>query len=103
MKAKGVKKHEPKREGSESGPSPTDEFDNEFPSEFAGFPKQLIANIGPVIERALLGGGYFGISISDDRGSCKLVVRHGPFEFDRRLPTINHLEQALAFCFRKLA
>ncbi len=102
MTTKGAKPNAKSKPRSQPSPETADEFDSQFPPEFSGLPDQLVTNFGPIIRLALAGGGYFGISVSDDRNSCKLAVRCGQFIFERRLNGIKQLEAASAFCFGKL-
>jgi hypothetical protein len=78
------------------------DFPAELGGEFNELPKQLAANIGTVATLAVSGGGYFGFSCTDDGGSVRLVIRHGPLELDRRFYAVGKLEQALAYCVTKL-
>jgi len=79
-----------------------DDFPEEFDGEFLKLPNQLVKNIGVIAGLAVSGGGYFGLSVTDDGGSCRLAVRNGPFVLDKRFSTIGKLEGALAYCLRKL-
>jgi hypothetical protein len=79
-----------------------DDFPAELRGEFEDLPQQLSANIGTVARAAVLGGGYFGISVTDDGGSVRLAIRHGNFAIDRRFYDVRKLESALAYCIGKL-
>ena len=79
-----------------------DDFPEEFDGEFLKLPSQLIKNFGTIAGLAISGGGYFGISVTDDGGSCRLAVRSGSFVLDKRFSTIAKLEGAMAYCLRKL-
>jgi len=79
-----------------------DDFPDELSGDFAILPRQLVENIGTIAGLAVSGGGYFGISVTDDGGSCRLAVRNGSFVLDKRFSTIAKLEGALAYCLRKL-
>jgi len=79
-----------------------DDFPDELNGEFSDLPTQLVANIGTIAGLAISGGGYFGVSVTDDGGSCRLAIRNGSFILDKRFSTIAKLEGALAYCLRKL-
>jgi hypothetical protein len=79
-----------------------DDFPDELRGEFEHLPKQLTANLGTIAGIAVSGGGYFGISVTDDGGSVRLAIRHGAFAIDRRFYAIGKLESALAYCLGKL-
>lgn len=79
-----------------------DDFPAELDGDFAVLPGQLAKSIGAIAGLALRGGGYFGISITDDGGSCRLAVRNGTFALDKRFSSLVKLEGALAYCLRKL-
>ncbi len=84
------------------GDTAPDDFPDELSGEFDTLSKTLVGNIGTIAGLAVAGGGYFGISITDDGGSCRLAVRSGPFVLDKRFSTVAKLEGALAYCLRKL-
>jgi len=69
-----------------------DDFPEEFDGEFVQLPSQLVKNIGVIAGLAVSGGGYFGISVTDDGGSCRIAVRNGSFVLDKRFSTITKLE-----------
>lgn len=79
-----------------------DDFPAELRGEFEQLPRQLAANIGAVARAAVVGGGYFGLSITDDGGSARLAIRRGSFVLDRRFYAVGKLEAALAYCVGKL-
>ena len=79
-----------------------DDFPSELAGEFAEISEQTVRNIGTIAGLAVRNGGYFGISVTDDGGSCRLAVRNGPFVLDKRFSTAAKLEGALAYCLRKL-
>jgi len=79
-----------------------DDFPDELDGEFSDLSDVLVRNIGAIAGLAISGGGYFGISVTDDGGSCRLAIRNGPFVLDKRFSTIAKLEGALAYCLRKL-
>jgi hypothetical protein len=81
--------------------TPSD-FPAELRGEFEDFPQQLSSNIGVVARASVAGGGYFGLSVTDDGGSVRLAIRHGNFAIDRRFYDVRKLEQALAYCIGKL-
>jgi len=79
-----------------------DDFPDELNGEFSELSEQLVRNIGTIAGLAVSGGGYFGVSVTDDGGSCRLAIRSGPFVLDKRFSTIAKFEGALAYCLRKL-
>lgn len=70
--------------------------------EFTDIQPQLAANIGTIAGLAISGGGYFGLSVSDDGVSAKLVIHRGNLQTDRRFYRIADLEAALAKCLTVL-
>jgi len=99
-----------KREATNESKRPTtakrdttpDDFPAELLGEFSSISGQLATNIGTIAGLAINGGGYFGISVTDDGGSVRLAIRHGAFELDRRFYAVGKLEGALAYCLTKL-
>lgn len=101
----------PKKEQTrvkQGGPS-ADEVDEtedllgaDFAGEFGEVPTTLEAAIGCIARLAVIKGGYFGLSVSDDRVSCRLVVRTGKRGVDRRFYRLADLEAALAKCLTAL-
>jgi len=85
-----------------TGNTTPDDFPDELRGDFDTLSDQLAANIGAIAAIAVSGGGYFGISVTDDGGSARLAIRHKSFELDRRFYGIGKLEAALAYCLRKL-
>jgi len=79
-----------------------DDFPDELNGEFSDLSDVLVRNIGAIAGLAVSGGGYFGVSVTDDGGSCRLAIRNGSFVLDKRFSTIAKLEGALAYCLRKL-
>jgi hypothetical protein len=79
-----------------------DDFPSELRGEFSEFTDVNIRCIGIVAGHAVTGGGYFGLSVTDDGDSCKLVVRHKKLAFEKRCGSIKQLETLLAYCQRKL-
>jgi hypothetical protein len=79
-----------------------DDFPEELRGEFEDLPQQLAANIGVVARATVIGGGYFGLSVTDDGGSVRLAIRRGTFAIDRRFYDVRKLESALAYCIGKL-
>jgi len=96
------KKNAPSGQVNKPGNTAPDDFPEELRGEFEQIPSQLAANIGAIAALAVAGGGYFGISVPDDGGSCRLAIRHKSFELDRRFSGIGKLEGALAYCLQKL-
>lgn len=79
-----------------------DDFPDELRGDFDALSGQLVENLGTIAALAVSGGGYFGISVTDDGGSVRLAIRHQSFNLDRRFYGIGKLEAALAYCLRKL-
>ena len=79
-----------------------DDFPTELRGEFEQLPEQLTKNLGTIAGYAIADGGYFGISVTDDRDSCKLAVRCKSVTFEKRVGSITQLETLLAYCLRKL-
>lgn len=79
---------------------------NDFPDilrgEFERFGDVHTGNIGTIAALALRGGGYFGISVTDDGGSCKLAVRCGKVAFEKRCYSLVQFEALLAYSLKKL-
>jgi len=91
-----------RRPANTQGNVAPDDFPDELSGEFAELPDQTIKNIGTIAGFAVRNGGYFGISVTDDGGSCRLAIRNGPFVLDKRFSTLAKFEGALAYCLRKL-
>jgi len=91
-----------RRPSTNAGNTTPDDFPDELRGDFDSLSDQLAANIGAIAAIAVAGGGYFGISVTDDGGSARLAIRHKSFELDRRFYGIGKLEAALAYCLRKL-
>lgn len=79
-----------------------DDFPIELGGEFEGIPDQTLENIGTIAGLAISGGGYFGISVTDDGGSLRLAIRSGSFALDKRFYALAKFEGALAYCLGKL-
>lgn len=79
-----------------------DDFPSELRGEFSELSDVNIKCIGIVAGHAVVGGGYFGLSITDDGDSCKLVVRHKKLAFEKRCGSLKQFETLLAYCQRKL-
>lgn len=79
-----------------------DDFPDELGGEFEEIPDRLAANIGTLAGMVCGGGGYFGVSVTDDGGSLRLAIRHGAFALDKRFYAVGKLETALAYCVAKL-
>lgn len=99
--SKGKGNVEPRGEGKREDTVPAD-FPAEFGGEFQSLSQQLCANLGTLAGLALVGGGYFGISITDDGGSIRLAVRSGSFQFDKRFYSLAKFEGATAWLARRL-
>lgn len=79
-----------------------DDYPDSLDGEFAGLPAQTVQNIGTIAGLAVSGGGYFGLSVTDDGGSARLAIRHGSFALDKRFYGLAKFEGALAYCLSKL-
>jgi len=102
MTTRGSKKDATTSAGNTSRSHTPDDFPDELRGDFDEIPPQLAANIGTIAGIAVGGGGYFGLSVTDDGGSARLAIRHKSFDLDRRFYGIGKLEAALAYCLRKL-
>jgi len=85
------------------GNTAPDDYPEELRGDFEQLSPQTIQNIGTVAGAAISGGGYFGLSVTDDGGSARLAIRHGAFVLDKRYYAVGKFEAALAYCVRKLA
>jgi len=47
----------------------------QFSLPFVELDRVTADNLGKLLRLALIGGGYFGISIPDDGGNCRLAIR----------------------------
>lgn len=81
--------------------APSD-FPSDLSGEFEELPAITVQNIGTIASLAVRGGGYFGLSITDDGGSARIAIRNGPFVLDKRFYQMSKFEGALAYCLRKL-
>lgn len=79
-----------------------DDYPDDLDGEFASLDDQMVKNLGTICGLAIRGGGYFGISCTDDGQSVRLAVRNGAFVLDKRFSARAKLEGALAYCLRKL-
>lgn len=64
--------------------------------EFGNLPGQLTTNLGTVIGLVLRGGGYFGLSITDDGGAARIAVRCKRFTVDRRVYKLTDLQAVVS-------
>lgn len=102
MPSAGDKKSGTRQKTNQPAATAPDDFPEELGGEFEEMGGQLAANIGTVASLAVRGGGYFGISVTDDGGSVRLAVRHESVTLDRRFYALGKLEAALAYLVRKL-
>lgn len=102
MTAKGTKNGKPKDSSGTTVDNGPDFLAGIVSGEFAELPAQLVANIGTIAGLAITGGGYFGISASDDGVTARLVVKRGQLQTDRRYYRVADLEAALAKCLTVL-
>lgn len=82
--------------------SSEDIFAGSVTAQFGAIPKSIEAQVGLVARLTISAGGYFGLSVTDDGGSCRLAIRHGTLVADRRFYTLGDLEAALSTCYSKL-
>jgi len=102
MATKGTNNARTKRT-SDATPGDSEDFlAGEFSGEFTDLSDQLAANIGTIARLAVSNGGYFGISVSDDGVTSRLVIRRGTVATDRRFYRVTDLEHALAVALHKL-
>lgn len=102
MPAKKGTENAERRPTINQGNTAPDDFPNELGGEFTALPEVTVRNIGVIAGLAVTGGGYFGLSVTDDGGSCRLAIRNGSFVLDKRFSTVAKFEGALAYCLRKL-
>lgn len=103
MATKGTNNAKQQRTNSSTADHGEDFLAGEFTGEFAEISEQLAANLGTIAKLAVIGGGYFGISVSDDGVTSRLVIRRGAMATDRRFYRTSDLEHALAVALKKLA
>ena len=94
--------HDARRQNNSQGNTAPDDFPSELLGEFATLPSQTVQNVGTIAGLAVGGGGYFGLSVTDDGGSVRLAIRHGSFVLDKRFYGLTKFEGALAYCLGKL-
>jgi hypothetical protein len=102
MATKGKQTNAERRAVEPKGDVTPADFDFITSGDFSDLSGQIVQNIGVVAAATTSGGGYFGLSTTDDGGSCRLAVRHGSLVLDRRFYRLTDLESALAYCIRKL-
>ena len=102
MPSQEKKTHASRPKNDKPAAQTPDDFPDELGGEFTEIPDQLAANLGTVAGMVVSGGGYFGISVTDDGGSVRLAIRHGTLALDRRFYALTKLESALAYCVAKL-
>lgn len=90
------------RETNNQRDTAPDDYPAELRGEFERLHGQVVQNIATVAAAAISGGGYFGLSVTDDSGSLRLAIRHGAFALDKRYYGLAQFETALAYCMRKL-
>jgi len=102
MTTKGSKTNAPStKPKTEDAPS-EDIFAGEQFGQFGQIPPGLEAAIGALCRITIQSGGYFGLSVTDDGGSCRLAIRSGGLSADRRFYALPDLETAIARCYAKL-
>lgn len=79
-----------------------DDFPDELRGEFSAFSDVNRTCIGIIAGYAIVGGGYFGLSVTDDGDSCKLAIRCKKLAFEKRCGSLKQFEALLAYCQRKL-
>lgn len=78
-----------------------DDFPPELLGEFSNIPDRFWTNFGTICGLCLTGGGYIGLSITDDGGSVKLAVRCPYVSFEKRVYKLADLEAVTAYMLRK--
>lgn len=102
MATKEKPDHAKRGAANTQGNTAPDDFPAELGGEFSTLPEQTLLNVGTIAGLAVSGGGYFGLSVTDDGGSVRLAVRSGSFVLDKRFYALGKFEGALAYCLRKL-
>lgn len=102
MATKGAKNVVKGRESTASDIEAEDIFGAEFSGEFGNIPETLEAAIGAIARLAIVNGGYFGLSVTDDRVSCRFVLRTARFTADKRIYRLSDLSSALQISLKKL-
>lgn len=92
----------PKPNSSDRATALPDDFPSDLRGEFDGLPTNVCTAYGIVAGLALAGGGYIGLSTTDDGSSCKLAVRAARLSFEKRVISIAQLEKLLVYCKNKL-
>jgi len=102
MATKGARDDNKRGAKTPNPPEAEDILSSEFVGEFGGIPASLEAAIGAICRLAVVNGGYFGVSVTDDRVSCRFVLRTERFVADKRLYRLADFEKALAVSLSKL-
>ena len=101
MASNPTRKSEPKRTSASESAIFPDDFPLGLGNEFFGIPELFWRNYGVVTGRVLSRGGYIGISVTDDGGSCKLAVRCPYISFEKRLYKLADAESVIAYLLTK--
>lgn len=102
MTKKGTNNADAKRKSAPSDADTEDLLDGQFAGEFVQLPEGLTVALGTICRLALVNGGYFGLSVTDDGITARLALRTGKYHVDRRFYRLPDLEAALAKCLEKL-
>lgn len=102
MATKGAKNVIKRGTSTDKDTAAEDIFGADFDGEFGAIPQEVEAAIGAIARLAVINGGYFGLSVTDDRVSCRFVLRTGRFTADKRLYRLSDLNQALQISLHKL-
>lgn len=102
MTTKGTKDARTTKSARDADTEKEDFLAGELHGEFTELPEQFANTIGQVARLTIAGGGYFGLSVSDDGVSAKLVINRGKLRTERRFYRLTDVEAALAVCLNKL-
>jgi len=102
MESKGAKTHDAGRTNGHNAIEKEDLLDDAVTGEFAEIPQSLEAAIGAICRLSVINGGYFGVSVTDDRVSCRIVVNTGKGKHDRRYYRLADFSDVLAKLLPKL-
>lgn len=102
MATKGTKNAGTAKSARDADTEKEDFLAGELHGEFTELPEQFANTIGQVARLTIAGGGYFGLSVSDDGVSAKLVINRGKLRTERRFYRLTDVEAALAVCLNKL-
>lgn len=102
MPTKGAKNVQSSRKVELDATETTDPTSDIGGGDFTELPRTLEPALGAVVRVCTRGGGYFGLAITDDGGSAKLVVRTQHVVVERRFYKLTEFEAAIAKVFSSL-